>query len=249
MVDRGSGAIVNISSIAAERGGISRSAYCASKAAVNSLTRSAAVEWGETGVRVNAVGPGYVDSPMVAKAGFRRAPLKGLVDLATLLEAAGARFRWSEVVTCSRAWGTDRFVYSTLKLARQVLGAPVPSDVLTDIPHEPLDDEIVETAARFVLAPPLHRHISGSLPPEPGDPARRTRFLRRGAWPPRGQLRSQYGRPVGGILRLHVRRARDLMRRRACILLRAVVRPDCRHRVTSYLFDAGRIATWIEEAA
>jgi hypothetical protein len=181
--------------------------------------------------------------------GFRRAPLKGLVDLATLLEAAGARFRWSEVVTCSRAWGTDRFVYSTLKLARQVLGAPVPSDVLTDIPHEPLDDEIVETAARFVLAPPLHRHISGSLPPEPGDPARRTRFLRRGAWPPRGQLRSQYGRPVGGILRLHVRRARDLMRRRACILLRAVVRPDCRHRVTSYLFDAGRIATWIEEAA
>lgn len=66
MVDRGSGAIVNISSIAAERGGISRSAYCASKAAVNSLTRSAAVEWGETGVRVNAVGPGYVDSPMVA---------------------------------------------------------------------------------------------------------------------------------------------------------------------------------------
>ena len=50
-----SGAVVNIASIAAERGVEGRSAYAASKAAVVSLTKSAAVEGAADGVRVNAV--------------------------------------------------------------------------------------------------------------------------------------------------------------------------------------------------
>ena len=68
MVERGRGAIVNLSSTAAERGGMARAAYGASKAAVNSLTKTAAVEWASFGVRVNAVGPGYVETELVAEA-------------------------------------------------------------------------------------------------------------------------------------------------------------------------------------
>jgi 3-oxoacyl-[acyl-carrier protein] reductase len=60
MLVAGQGVILNISSVAAERGSPGRTAYSTSKAAINGLTRAAAVEWAEHGVRVNAVGPGYI---------------------------------------------------------------------------------------------------------------------------------------------------------------------------------------------
>jgi 3-oxoacyl-[acyl-carrier protein] reductase len=65
MLASGGGAIVNVASIAAERGQPGRAAYAAAKAAVVAVTRTAAVEWAARGVRVNAVGPGYVDSELV----------------------------------------------------------------------------------------------------------------------------------------------------------------------------------------
>jgi len=65
MLQAGHGAIVNIASVAAERGAPGRAPYVASKAAVVALTKTAAVEWASRGVRVNAVGPGYVDTPLL----------------------------------------------------------------------------------------------------------------------------------------------------------------------------------------
>jgi NAD(P)-dependent dehydrogenase (short-subunit alcohol dehydrogenase family) len=61
-----SGSIVNASSIAAERGGIGPHAYAAAKAGVSSLTRNVAAELGSFGIRVNAVAPGRMATPMVA---------------------------------------------------------------------------------------------------------------------------------------------------------------------------------------
>lgn len=59
------GAIINISSIAGRNAFAGASAYCASKAAVIGFTRSLALELGPSGIRVNAVCPGSVDTAMI----------------------------------------------------------------------------------------------------------------------------------------------------------------------------------------
>jgi NAD(P)-dependent dehydrogenase (short-subunit alcohol dehydrogenase family) len=64
MLEQGSGSIVNIASIAGLRGVGDRAAYNASKHGLIGLTRTLAAEWGGRGVRVNAVCPGWVKTPM-----------------------------------------------------------------------------------------------------------------------------------------------------------------------------------------
>jgi NAD(P)-dependent dehydrogenase (short-subunit alcohol dehydrogenase family) len=64
MVSRGWGRIVVVASVAAKRGESRIAAYSASKHGVLGLVRSAASELARTGVTVNAVCPGYVDTPM-----------------------------------------------------------------------------------------------------------------------------------------------------------------------------------------
>jgi NAD(P)-dependent dehydrogenase (short-subunit alcohol dehydrogenase family) len=59
------GAIVNTSSIAGLRGGPGQIAYVATKAAVIGLTRTAALEWGSSGIRVNCVCPGPIEGRMM----------------------------------------------------------------------------------------------------------------------------------------------------------------------------------------
>jgi NAD(P)-dependent dehydrogenase (short-subunit alcohol dehydrogenase family) len=66
MWDRG-GAIVFISSINAEAAFPRRAAYCASKAGIAMLTKVLAVEWAPQGIRVNAVGPAHVRTPMTQR--------------------------------------------------------------------------------------------------------------------------------------------------------------------------------------
>ena len=67
MVGQGSGSIVNVLSIMAERGAPKRGPYSASKAALQAVTRTAAIEWGKKGIRVNGVGPGYIETPLMTE--------------------------------------------------------------------------------------------------------------------------------------------------------------------------------------
>jgi NAD(P)-dependent dehydrogenase (short-subunit alcohol dehydrogenase family) len=65
MVEQRRGAIVNVSSIVGLDAFPGRSAYGVAKAGIGHLTKTLACEWGEMGVRVNAIAPAYTRTPMV----------------------------------------------------------------------------------------------------------------------------------------------------------------------------------------
>lgn len=88
MTAQGRGSIINISSTGADSPGPGLSVYAMTKAAVNMLTRTLAHEVGPSGVRVNAVAPGFIDTPMVA---YRFATADGDVDEARKQEVFAAR--------------------------------------------------------------------------------------------------------------------------------------------------------------
>jgi len=68
MLVNGGGGIVNMASVAGSLGGVGIAAYAAAKHGVLGLTKSAALEYGAKGIRVNAVCPGYIATPMIARA-------------------------------------------------------------------------------------------------------------------------------------------------------------------------------------
>jgi NAD(P)-dependent dehydrogenase (short-subunit alcohol dehydrogenase family) len=114
----GGGAIVNTASSMAHLplGGLD--AYAASKGGVAMLTRSLAPGCGRLGIRVNAISPGYVDTPMNAlifgaeplKEAFARGHATGLqtpeevADLVVFLASDAARSLTGAVLTCDRGW-------------------------------------------------------------------------------------------------------------------------------------------------
>ena len=64
LLDRGSGCILNLASVDALMVDPELSYYGAAKAAIVSLTKAVALEWAPRGVRVNALAPGWIDTPM-----------------------------------------------------------------------------------------------------------------------------------------------------------------------------------------
>ena len=104
MLHRGSGAVVNLTSIGADRTLPRLAAYSASKAALASLTRTLAVEWASRGVRVNAVAPAYIDTEMTAEV-KKRDKLRGWVEERTPLGRFGRpeEVAWAVVFLASEA--------------------------------------------------------------------------------------------------------------------------------------------------
>ena len=60
-----SGAIVNVSSIAAILGAGKRASYSAAKGGIAAMTRDLAIEWAPDGIRVNAVAPGVIETEIL----------------------------------------------------------------------------------------------------------------------------------------------------------------------------------------
>jgi len=94
MLNRGQGAIVNMSSVAGLKGGLIGVPYYASKHGVIGLTKAAALEYAAKGVRINAVCPGVVETAMADRAFFHD---KKITELVTARHPMGRVGRPEEV--------------------------------------------------------------------------------------------------------------------------------------------------------
>jgi NAD(P)-dependent dehydrogenase (short-subunit alcohol dehydrogenase family) len=116
MQQRGAGSIINLSSISSLLGTPRRSAYAASKGALDAATRSLAMELGPLGIRVNAVAPGVVDTALWEK----NKAVAGVVESV-------------EALTPLRRWATpediaDVIVFLASDSARFVTGETIAVD-------------------------------------------------------------------------------------------------------------------------
>jgi NAD(P)-dependent dehydrogenase (short-subunit alcohol dehydrogenase family) len=116
MLKAGGGAIVNLSSVAGLQGGSPNLFYPTSKGAVINLTRAMAAQHGREGIRVNAIAPGMVYTPMVTE--------KGMTP-----EKREARRRRSLLQTEGTAWDVaEAALYLASDAARWVTGVILPVD-------------------------------------------------------------------------------------------------------------------------
>lgn len=118
MAESGGGSIINTASSMAHLPLGMLDGYAASKGGVAMLTRSMASGCGPLGIRVNAISPGYVDTPMNAmiwgsdelREAFARGHATGLqtpeeiADLVVFLASDAARSLTGAVITCDRGW-------------------------------------------------------------------------------------------------------------------------------------------------
>lgn len=98
MLERGWGRVVNVASVAGLHGGKYIAHYAAAKHAVIGFTRSAAIEFADTGVSINAVCPAYVDTPLTQRTLATVQARTGL-DSAAALQAVLAAEDQTRLVT------------------------------------------------------------------------------------------------------------------------------------------------------
>ncbi len=113
MAARQSGSIVNFGSVWGEVGAAGQAAYAASKGAVHQLTRTMALEHSRDGVRINAVAPGEIRTPMLAserETPLTEADLAGLADRTVPMGRLGDSQEVAEVVAFL---ASDRASYMT----------------------------------------------------------------------------------------------------------------------------------------
>jgi NAD(P)-dependent dehydrogenase (short-subunit alcohol dehydrogenase family) len=116
MAERGTGAIVNVTSVMGLRASPLR-AYGPSKAAVINLTEGLAAEWGSAGVRVNAIAPGFTETPAVGLAAAA-----GLMSVERLARTSAAR----RLVAAHEVANAIAFLASDL--ASAITGVTLPVD-------------------------------------------------------------------------------------------------------------------------
>ena len=114
MLPQGHGSIINLSSVAGQKGVPAASVYVASKHAVEGLTKSAALEAAASGVRVNAVAPGPIETEMLDRF-TGSADRKAALIAGVPLKRVGTP---DEVAQCIVFLGSDKASFVTGEILR-----------------------------------------------------------------------------------------------------------------------------------
>lgn len=105
MLRSGGGSIVNNASAIGEVGQFAMAPYCASKAGVIGLSKAAALDYGAQGIRVNALSPGVIETPMMQK---QMADYDGLRDMLVARHPIGRLGRVDEIAQAAVWMLSDR---------------------------------------------------------------------------------------------------------------------------------------------
>lgn len=130
MKDNGGGAIVNLASINAINPSTLCGAYAAAKAGVVCLTQQMSMEWGEYGIRVNSMAPGFIDAGMSAPF-FRNPAIRELRGNAVPLGRLGSA---DDVAECAMFLASDAAAYITGQ--NIAIDGGVINSVLMQLPRE-----------------------------------------------------------------------------------------------------------------
>jgi NAD(P)-dependent dehydrogenase (short-subunit alcohol dehydrogenase family) len=122
MLARGSGSVINVGSMNGRVPFPQRLAYCVAKAGVDMLTKILAIEWAASGVRVNCIAPGYVETDFIKQlsargvlnreALARRTPMgrlgtpEEIGECALFLASEASSFVTGEVLTADGGWSS-----------------------------------------------------------------------------------------------------------------------------------------------
>ncbi len=120
-IRKSKGSIVNVASDWGLKGGAHAVAYCASKGGLVLMTRAMAIDHADEGIRINAVCPGDVETPMLYRSGATRG-----ADAKTALREADADSRSGRVTTPDEVAALVAFLASDA--AAQINGAAIPID-------------------------------------------------------------------------------------------------------------------------
>lgn len=113
MLERGGGAIVNNASILGLVGFANAPAYTASKHGVVGLTKAAAQEYAPRGIRINAVCPGFIETPMVMERGVQAGVNRDVYDQLVNLHPLGRLGRAEEIASAVVWLCSDRASFVT----------------------------------------------------------------------------------------------------------------------------------------
>ncbi len=157
---------------------------------------------------------------------FTRAALKGVMDIATVITAERNRIDWTTLAERATAWGASGCLYTTLRLATEILAAPVPPDLFRALPHQQADEEIVEPARRYILMlravlPTAYMRLARG-----GTLRDRAKLLLGAVFLPRERMEAVYalrpGTPL--VYPYYVVRLASLLRTRGSLLLHTLLR-------------------------
>lgn len=180
---------------------------------------------------------------------FDRSALKAIVDINAVILRHGAAFNWQKLAARAVEWKASGFVYTTLRVAADILDTPVPPSVLLSLPHERSDAEVVDVARRYILMPRAEVPRVFVKLARTRTLRERSRLIAHGVFLTRTQMERNYGLRPGSprVYWCYLTRSATLLLKRSRLLLRALFQPRALRPHLDLDEDRVRLQQWAKD--